>query len=200
MLKKYLPYILCFILAGTSFYFYNKAEAAIATAIATKVRNGILATALADEVKRSAYYSKENDKLIKANGVIMDDIDMVTADSFAKQRDLKRAQEEIKRLKTCAEREIALNFELDRCRGSLESTTNGYIVQIENLELNHNARIALKDREIGELVVEVEKYVSLYSDTAYKYVKIKAERHRQAKVIAAIGIVAGFVLSRVLGH
>jgi len=200
IVKKYGIYILCFILAGTSFYLYHKAEAAHAAMIAAKVKAGIIKAALEDEVKRSSYYSKENDKLIKANSVIMDDIDTVTAGSLVTQRDLATAQAEIANLKTCAEREIALNFELTRCRGSLESTTNGYITQIGNLELNHNKQIALKNREISELIVEKDKYVRLYSDTAYKLVKIRASRARSAKVIAIAGIVAGFILHAATGR
>ena len=185
-----------FVAFGVSSYLYLRGEAYRDEAYAAKVMANIRAAALADEVKRSEYYSKEMDKLKVKESEYIQNIDEVTADSRVKQRKLTAAQAEIVQMKSCEDARIALNFELTTCISNISTITVDFNTQIENLTLNHNEIVSLLNREKAEILAEKSVYVEKYARTAGELVKNKAKSRRERIIFVAIGIVAGVLISK----
>ncbi len=193
MLKKYWIYILCFLLCGTTFYFYNKSQAAFAEMAAQKAKNKILAQADKEKAERIAYWQKLYDAEAekRKDAEMGEDIAVVTAN--INLEDLKAAQAEIAKIKECPDQVIALNFTLTQCRNQYAQTVADMGIAFDNLKLSCDKTIGDMTKNIGESEAAVTKYSDLYADMTAKHIRYVAKQRRGKLLWVGAGVALGIL-------
>ncbi|MDD5009908.1 MAG: hypothetical protein PHC68_16095 [Syntrophorhabdaceae bacterium] len=193
MVKKYGVYVLCFILAGVSFWLYNAQQAAWANYAAEKAKNKILAKADSDKAERIAYYKKlyETEAAKRLDAEMGEDLAVIRAKKSI--GDLKVAQDEIAKIKECPDQVIALNFTLTQCRNQYTDTVNSMQKSFDDFKLSCDKTIGDMTKNIGECEGQVTHYSELYAGEVYKRIKYVAKSRRRAAIWLGLGVVAGIV-------
>lgn len=199
-LKSYAKYAVWFLGAAALMYMWLSVDEWKAKYSAMSIAKNIQEKARIGEQKRAAYYSKEYARLKAVIAQKEMEIDLIAAGSRKYQADAKAARAEIATMKECEAARIALDFELGRCLTNVKQITDDFVLQIGELEVSFNNLIAKKDVEIGELVGEKTELVKKYSVAYSKYLKFRASRARRAAIYVGTGIVAGLILSRLVGR
>jgi hypothetical protein len=190
-MKKYLPWLLCLVLVGISYYFYNANQAAWAEIAAQRAKNKILAKAAADQAERTLYYKKLYDFEYAKRKDAEAGEDIAVAIAKKHIGDLKLAQGEIAKIKLCPDQVIALNFTLTQCREQYDKTVSDMSKIFDDFKLSCDKTISDMTLNVAECEGRVTHYSELYANMVAKHIKFVARSRRGRLLWVAVGVGVG---------